>query len=318
MNDDIKLLQESAEEFGKQKLMDISLQIERQGIPDNIYKELYLQGFLGSTISEKEGGPGLDHTLHSAILYSLARYSPSVAVYTYLVNTFGIIVLKDSDRQKMLEGSVRISFGAGMFSEDESNNAAGAGGFLLTSKDGKILLFREDQYEMEKFKPLGLRGMSGFRYKLKEEGKPIDMDVNKVLRESSREINAIFLGISSGALEKAMEYTKVRKTFGQPLKNYSPVAFRLSELMSSVEVYIEGLFNSSDSTNFRIKGIISDFSRVATKFSIQFHGGYGYLEDFGVEKFYRDAMFLSSFIFREERDRKQIASDFYGEESGFL
>lgn len=318
MNDDLKLLLESAEEFGKLKLMDISLQIERNGIPDNIYKELYLQGFLGSTLSEKEGGPGLDHTLHSAILYSLARYSPSVSVYTYLVNTLGIIAMKDSEREKLLDGSVRISFGTGLFSDEETSNAAGSGGFLLTSKHGRIMIFKEDQYEMKKFKPLGLRGMSGFSYELKGEGKSIDMDVDKVLKESSREINAIFLGISSGALDKAVEYTKVRKTFGQALKNYSPVAFRLSELMSSLEVYRDGLFNSNDRTNFRIKGIISDFSRIATKFSIQFHGGYGYLEDFGVEKFYRDAMFLSSFIFREEKDRKLIASDFYGEDSGFL
>ena len=67
-----------------------------------------------------------------------------------------------------------------------------------------------------------------------------------------------------------------------------------------------------------LKARSSDFSRKATKYALQYHGGYGYLEDFGVEKFYRDSVALSSLMFRPEGDKKALAESIYGSKSGYL
>jgi len=48
------------------------------------------------------------------------------------------------------------------------------------------------------------------------------------------------------------------------------------------------------------------------------HGGYGYLEDFGIEKFYRDSMALSVLFASEEKDMERLSTEVFGDRAGFV
>jgi alkylation response protein AidB-like acyl-CoA dehydrogenase len=111
-------------------------------------------------------------------------------------------------------------------------------------------------------------------------------------------IGAMALGIAQGALDKSIEYAKSRKQFGKPIGAHQAVAFMVADMATEVEAARHLVYHSA-----RLKEAHRPFSREsamaklfasetamrATSNAIQIHGGYGYLKDFPVERYYRDA-----------------------------
>ena len=133
-------------------------------------------------------------------------------------------------------------------------------------------------------------------------------------------VAAIGLGIAAGAVAKAIDYSKGRTTFEHPLKDYQPVAFSLSTLKSEEEmlrsfIYSEGLSGTAR-VMARIKS--TQLARNATKQALQVHGGYGYFGDFGVEKFYRDAMALPLLFSRGAKDMERLSQAVFESKAGFM
>jgi alkylation response protein AidB-like acyl-CoA dehydrogenase len=144
--------------------------------------------------------------------------------------------------------------------------------------------------------------------------------IEAALDDMDLEVAAVSLGIAAGALTKAVEYSKVRTTFEHPLKDYQPVAFGLSTLRAEEEMLRDfaygGHLTAAAKTMARIQGV--SLAKNATKQALQAHGGYGYFEDFGVEKFYRDAMALSILFNRSVKDMERLSEQVFGSKSGFL
>ena len=120
----------------------------------------------------------------------------------------------------------------------------------------------------------------------------------KVLDGGRISIASLGLGIAYGAYEAALQYSKEREQFGQPISNFQAIGFKLADMKMQIEA---GELLTMEAAHLKNNGLpvtkVSAMakyytSEVAVKVStdaIQIFGGYGYTKDFPVEKFYRDS-----------------------------
>lgn len=132
---------------------------------------------------------------------------------------------------------------------------------------------------------------------LGEVGKGYKVSI-ETLNEGRIGIAAQMLGIAQGAYEAALKYTAEREQFGQSINNFQVVQFQLAEMAVDIEAARLLTYNAA-----RLKDAGKPFlkeaamaklytSRVAEKVSskaIELFGGYGYVKDYPVEKFWRDS-----------------------------
>lgn len=132
---------------------------------------------------------------------------------------------------------------------------------------------------------------------LGEVGKGYKVSI-ETLNEGRIGIGAQMIGIAQGAYEAALKYTAEREQFGQSLNNFQAIQFQLAEMAIEVEAARLLVYNAA-----RLKDAGKSFlkeaamakvysSRVAEKVSskaIELFGGYGYVKDYPVEKFWRDS-----------------------------
>ena len=120
----------------------------------------------------------------------------------------------------------------------------------------------------------------------------------KILDGGRISIAALALGIAQGALDAAIQYSKERHQFNQPIANFQGISFKLSEMATKVEaarLLIEraaDLKNKGKSVNKEsamAKLYASEIAVEVANDAVQIFGGYGYTKDYPVEKFYRDA-----------------------------
>lgn len=106
------------------------------------------------------------------------------------------------------------------------------------------------------------------------------------------------LGIASGALELATNYSKERKAFGKPICEHQGIQFKLSEMATNVEaarlLCLQAAAKKDRKEDFvkeaaMAKLFASKIAMEATVEAVQVHGGYGYVKEFHVERLMRDA-----------------------------
>lgn len=120
----------------------------------------------------------------------------------------------------------------------------------------------------------------------------------KVLDGGRISIGALSLGVSKGAYEAALKYSKERVQFGKPISQFQGISFKLADMATEIEaselLLHKAAFLKNAGKPMTTHGAMSKMYasevcvRVANE-AVQIHGGYGYTKDFPVEKFYRDA-----------------------------
>jgi len=132
---------------------------------------------------------------------------------------------------------------------------------------------------------------------LGEVGKGYKISI-ETLNEGRIGIGAQMIGIAVGALECALAYTGERQQFGKAINQFQGVQFQLAEMATDLEAARLMVYNAA-----RMKGAGINFvkeaamaklysSRVAeriTSKAIELYGGYGYVKDYPVEKYWRDS-----------------------------
>ncbi len=120
----------------------------------------------------------------------------------------------------------------------------------------------------------------------------------KVLDGGRISIAALSIGIARGAYEAALQYSKERYQFDQPIANFQGISFKLSDMATTVMAAEMLTYQAADMKNKGMKmtkeAAMAKYyaSEVAVSVSndaVQIFGGYGYTKDFPVEKFYRDS-----------------------------
>lgn len=111
------------------------------------------------------------------------------------------------------------------------------------------------------------------------------------------------LGIAQGALEEAITYAKDRKQFGRPIASFQAISFMIADMATEIEAARELVYSTAekkdagDPESSKLCAMAKLFSaemanRVCYK-AVQVFGGYGYIKEYKVEKFYRDARITS-------------------------
>lgn len=133
--------------------------------------------------------------------------------------------------------------------------------------------------------------------RLGEEGQGLKIALSNL--EGGRVgIGALGVGIARAALEEALTYAQERETFGKPIIKHQAVSFRLARMAMQVETARQMVLHAAvlrDAGKPCIKEAsmgklyASEVAEKVCSEAIQIHGGYGYLNDFPVERLYRDA-----------------------------
>jgi alkylation response protein AidB-like acyl-CoA dehydrogenase len=124
------------------------------------------------------------------------------------------------------------------------------------------------------------------------------------------------IGAARAAFEAALDYARQREAFGQPLISHQAVAFRLAEMASQIEVARQLTLHAARAKQAGEPAILeasmaklfaSEMAERVCSAAIQLHGGYGYVEDFPVEKLWRDVRVTQIYEGSSEIQRLLIA-----------
>ena len=120
----------------------------------------------------------------------------------------------------------------------------------------------------------------------------------KILDGGRISIGALSLGIAKGAYEAALKYSKERRQFGKAICEFQAISFKLvdmateieaSELMLHKAAFLKNQNRKMTTISAMSKMYASEMCVKVANEAIQIHGGYGYIKDYPVEKFYRDS-----------------------------
>ena len=120
----------------------------------------------------------------------------------------------------------------------------------------------------------------------------------KILDGGRISIAALSLGISRGAFNASLKYSKERVQFGKPISSFQGISFKLAEMATEIEASELLIRKASHEKNMnrpmtKLSAMCKMYaSEVCVKISneaVQIHGGYGFIKDFPVEKFLRDS-----------------------------
>lgn len=120
----------------------------------------------------------------------------------------------------------------------------------------------------------------------------------KVLDGGRISIGSLGLGIGEGALEAAINYAKEREQFGKPIASFQGISFKLADMATEIEGAKLLLYQAADKLmkgenvmklSAMAKYKASEVGVMAATEAVQIFGGYGYIKEFPVEKFFRDS-----------------------------
>lgn len=120
----------------------------------------------------------------------------------------------------------------------------------------------------------------------------------KVLDGGRISIASLGLGIAMGAFDAALRYSKERHQFNQPISAFQGISFKLADMATQIEAAKLLTYRAADMKNRGLnvnkesamaKLYTSEVAVAVANEAVQIFGGYGYIKDFPVEKFYRDA-----------------------------
>ena len=115
-------------------------------------------------------------------------------------------------------------------------------------------------------------------------------------------IAALSVGLAQACLDASLSYAKERKTFGSPLSKHQAIQFKLADMAMETELartmvyraaasYMHDGSQTSDETRMlaaMCKLFASETSKRAADQAVQIHGGYGFMEEYPVARYYRD------------------------------
>ncbi len=168
----------------------------------------------------------------------------------------------------------------------------GAPGFMVGPKENKLGIRGSDTHSLMftdvKVPKENRIGEDGFGFKF----------AMKTLTGGRIGIAAQALGIASGAYELALAYSKERKAFGVPICQHQAIQFKLADMATEIEaarlLCFKAAWDKDQHNDYNLSSSMAKLfsSRVAmetTVEAVQVHGGYGFVKEYHVERFMRDA-----------------------------
>ena len=119
----------------------------------------------------------------------------------------------------------------------------------------------------------------------------------KILDGGRISIAALSLGIAIGAYDAALAYSKERHQFNQPISNFQAISFKLADMATEIEAarllidrasFLKNNGKPVNRESAMAKLYASEIAVHVANEAVQIFGGYGFIKDFPVEKYYRD------------------------------
>lgn len=126
------------------------------------------------------------------------------------------------------------------------------------------------------------------------------------------------LGIAQAALNEAIKYSKERKQFGRTLSNFQAIQFKLAEMATRIDAgrllgYRAAMLKDAGKPCHRESSMAKLFCSQTANYvcneAVQIHGGYGYIKEYAVERYFRDARVTELYEGTSEAQRMVISKD---------
>ena len=114
-------------------------------------------------------------------------------------------------------------------------------------------------------------------------------------------VAALGLGMAQGAFELALRYAKDREQFGRPIGKFQAVQFKIADMATEIDAARQLVYRAAwlkdEGRDFAQAAAIAklytgELARRACNESLQIHGGYGFMDEYPISRFYRDAKVL--------------------------
>jgi alkylation response protein AidB-like acyl-CoA dehydrogenase len=132
-------------------------------------------------------------------------------------------------------------------------------------------------------------------------------------------VGAEAVGVAQAALDASLKYARERVVFGSPLSDKQAIAFMLADMATEIEaarllVYRVAAMMEAGERNFTVaasqaKLYASEMAHRVVHKALQIHGGYGYMKDFPLERYYRDQRITEIYEGTSEIQRLVIAGN---------
>ena len=141
----------------------------------------------------------------------------------------------------------------------------------------------------------------------------------KTFDNSRPGVAAQALGIAQGALDLAVDYARKRVQFGQPISSFQAIQHMLADMATQIEAARALIYATARMIDAGVKSIskessmtklyASDVAMKVTVDAVQIFGGYGYMRDYPIEKFMRDAKITQIYEGTNQIQRNIIAAN---------
>ena len=188
----------------------------------------------------------------------------------------------------------------------------GMDGFIVGKKENKLGMRASDTtqltFENCKVPAENLLGEEGMGF----------INSMKVLEGGRISIAANSIGLAQGALEAALKYSQERKQFGKHLSEFQAIQFKMAEMQTNIDaarlltyraawMKDNGIPNTKEAATAKL--FASEIAEKAANEAVQIFGGYGFIKEYPVEKFYRDVKLMTIGEGTSEIQRLVIARD---------
>ena len=129
------------------------------------------------------------------------------------------------------------------------------------------------------------------------------------------------VGVAQGALDQAINHVKQRKAFGQSIGKFQGIQFKLAEMAMMIEAsrlltYQAAWLIDNGKNDPKLiamaKWLAGETGVRVTDDALQMHGGYGYINEYDIERFYRDAKIVEIYEATKEMEKLTIARQLLG------
>jgi len=335
LTEEHKMIQEAARDFTEQHLLPGVIERDTDKVfPTAQVKMMGELGFMGMMNDPKYNGGGMDTLSYVLVLEELSKTDASAGVICSVNNSlvcwgldaYGTHEQKEKYLKPLVTGE---KLGAFALSEPEAGSDATSQKTIAIDKGDHYILngtknwitnggnadyhlvIAQTNPEL-KHKGINVfiveKGWEGFEIGPKEDKLPKENRIGedgfgfkfamKTLSGGRIGIAAQALGIAQGAYERALAYSKVRKSFGTEICNHQAIAFKLADMYAQIEgarlLVYKSAVDKDQGKNYDLasataKLVASQVAMDVTIEAVQIHGGNGYVKEYHVERLMRDA-----------------------------